>query len=426
VNIEKRVDFPIGARCLTALSGGGDSVALLSLASEKAVSGNLEIHAAKVIHGMRSPEEEEAEVDFCRDLCSRLKVPFAVLSSDGDSVKDIQNRFGCGPEQAAREFRKRLLNNHLKEISGDYILYGHTADDNLETVFMRLLSGSGPEGLRGISPGSGFVLRPLLGISRSELREYLLSRDLTWMEDRTNNENIYRRNRVRNELMPLIGDIFPGWEKALVTLGERSEESVVSLENTARVQLPCIKSPGDCRWKESQWDSAWEYSRALALWEAFNHLENSEIPDRQLSWRSLKEARRAVNEHRSWNAFNLSLERLEGYVVMSRSRTRKAAEGRILLSREDVDRGFDTVLGGYSLKAGKAGKAGFREHPERLEITMKPGDWPLELSFGRTGKEVETVKRCITDRISAGKSPDSEEELVYILIESLKEGIDAG
>ncbi|MCK5735420.1 MAG: tRNA lysidine(34) synthetase TilS, partial [Spirochaetaceae bacterium] len=156
---------------MIALSGGGDSVALLDLVSIFSRSHNITLHAAKVMHGIRLDEEENSEAELCMELCRQRGIPFKILSSESDTVADIQSRYGCGPEQAARKFRHQLLGMYKKEISADFILLGHTADDNLETIFMRLLSGSGPEGLSGISQVREDVLKPLLRIKRSELRE---------------------------------------------------------------------------------------------------------------------------------------------------------------------------------------------------------------------------------------------------------------
>jgi len=429
VNILKRINLPRNAFCLIALSGGGDSVALLDLAFRESVNYNLSLNAAKVMHGIRSQEEEEAEVQLCVRLCKERDIPFEVLTAEVDTVDDIQLRHGCGPEQAARYFRRNLLDKHKMKIAADYTLFGHTADDNLETVFMRLLSGSGPEGLSGISQYTSTVIRPLLGLSRSDLREYLVSRDIPWMEDRTNMENIYRRNRLRNELIPLVTDIFPGWGKALETLGERSKEAAKALSDSAASQLPGMKTGDDCCWNEEDWDSASEYLKALSLWDAFNHLENSQIPDRQLPWKSLKEARSSINKKRSWNAFGLKLERTDGVVKMSRSGGRGVSWIRILLEYADIIDDFESFLGGYCIKASFS-KASFAkvsaENPGLRYIKMYPGDWPLELQIAGVQKSLKLGKSCITEKKPVKIFPDSQGKLVYIFIEPVKEGTYAG
>jgi len=413
-------NLPRQASCLIALSGGGDSVALLDLVSRISAENSLTLSAAKVMHGIRTEEEELAEASLCEKLCRERSVPFRILHADGESVVSIQEKYSCGPEQAAREFRQKLLKTHLNEIGADYLLFGHTADDNLETIFMRLLSGSGPEGLAGISSRKNSIIRPMLGISRSELRDYLDSRKIQWMEDRTNQENTYRRNRMRNELIPLVTEIFPGWEKALGTLGERAMEATVSLNKSVSTFIPCKNKGNKSCWKESDWDSSPEYLKALLLWNSFNFLENSGIPDRQLPWRSLKEARKSLNEKRSWNAFGLSLERTGGNITMSRVEASINQRGRILLTYSDVSDDFSVVLGKFRVKTSLKKASGWKC------IKMNNEEWPLDILLDSGGHYPEFVKRGITEKKAMKKSTDSQGILVYIFIEPVKEGFNAG
>jgi len=420
VNILKRINLPRDSVCLIALSGGGDSVALLDLAFRLAPEQGITLYAAKVMHGIRAESEEAAEAAFCSGLCMERGIPFRVLSGYRETVADIQLKYGCGPEHAARHYRQTLLRNHMTDIDAQYILLGHTADDQLETVFMRLLSGSGPEGLAGISYKSGTSIRPLLGISRSDLRTYLNSENISWMEDSTNLENLYRRNRMRNELIPLIQDIYPGWNKALETLAERSREAEISLKSAVSSKLVCRKSDNECSWNEGEWDRSTDYVKALALWEAFNFLDDSGIPDRKFSWKSVKEARRSADKKRIWNSFGLRLERTKGSVKMSRPLKDGMSKVRILLDSKDVADDFSAVLGGYLVEVSFRKSAGLRS------ILMTEGDWPLELRFGSRTKYPVLGKRRITEKKAENKSADSRGKLVYIFIEQVKEGIHAG
>lgn len=418
----RRLGLPPDACCLIALSGGGDSVALLDLVSSIADSYPISIHAARVVHGIRGSVVEEKENTLCRGLCLERNIQFNELVPEGETVTDIEERYSCGPEQAARELRRGLFRSHMIEIGAEYLLVGHTADDRLETIFMRLLSGSGPEGLMGIFPGNGAVLRPLIGITRSELRIHLISRNIQWAEDSTNAENVYKRNRMRNELIPLISEIFPGWGTALNVLGERSLEASESLKRAASEQLHEII--GECRysWNENEWDSASEYSKALALWKAFNFLDNSGIPDRRFPWRSLKEARSAVNKRRAWNSFGFSLERRNGRVSMSRgemSGKYGISEGRVLLDRHDVAGIFTSVLGGFRISAVLERRSGWQF------LALSAGEWPLEIRFGGSLGIPEIKPSHITEKSSVDGRTDADKELVYILIEPAEEGSDA-
>lgn len=422
MNIEKQVydvlqkeGVSAGMHCLLALSGGGDSIALLSALCSIRDRLGIVLSAARVTHGIRGMAEEKEETDLCIRLCSDKNVHFSALVPTDESFKDIMQRLGCGPEQAARELRQRLLKKHRKEIEADIILFGHTADDRLETIFMRLLSGSGPEGLSGITFRNKFSMKPMLGIPRSELRTYLYENQIPWAEDPTNEENIYRRNRVRNELIPLISEIFPGWSTTLETLGERSREAAALLESASEDELPANLNKGEYSWARKNWETASEYSKALALWKGFNNLDNSGIPDHRFSWRRLKEARMAVNEGRVWNGPGLRLEVQKDNIVMKNPELEKANlnyRGRIIVSRDEAVEHFHIDLGGFHVLVclNEVEKLPYRKY----EVTS----WPIIIEFGPT-------ELTVTEKSSVRELTDADKELVYIFIEPVKEGLDA-
>lgn len=402
--------------CLLALSGGGDSVALLSILSSIRENLGIVLSAARVVHGIRGKAEEDEETALCFQLCNEENVSFSALVPIDENFQDIMKRLGCGPEQAARELRQRLLKKHQKEIKADFVLYGHTADDRLETIFMRLLSGSGPEGLSGIASRNKRSLKPLLGITRSELRSYLYKKKIPWADDPSNDENVYRRNRVRNELIPLISEIFPGWSATLDTLGERSREAAELLNSASEDELPPIlNNNGECSWDRKNWESASEYSKALALWKGFNCLDNSGIPDHRFPWRRLKEARMAANDGRVWNGPGLRLEVQKKIIVMKipeRENVSLNHRGRIIVSRDEAAEYFYTNLGGFNVHVCLDKVA------ERPFSKYEVANWPIIIEFG---PDVLSV----TEKSSGSELTDADKELVYIFIEPAKEGSDA-
>jgi len=413
----------IGANsvCVVALSGGGDSIALLDLILRVRSRYHLRCTAARVTHGIRDSESEDAENSFCERFCAERNIPFRALSAENDAVSDIRSRLGCGAEQAARELRHRLLREHMEESKARYVFYGHTSDDNMETVFMRLLSGSGAEGLGGIAMLRGEAVRPLLRFERKELREYLVSNGVDWIEDASNSSKAYRRNRIRNELMPLISDIFPGWPRALAVLGEKSQEAARALKKLRSMELGSTVECDRHIWKEEDWDSASEYSKALALWNAFNHLDTSNIPDRRIPWRALKEARTAIDARRTWNSHGFKSAWKNGFIEVGLADSPDAsanAGGRIILSRSEVKRGFAANIGSYDISASLQKPA----HPEIL--TFQVGTWPLEIRFDNSGVRLPPWSE--TKKPFSKEITDSEEEMVYILIKRSEVGIDAG
>jgi tRNA(Ile)-lysidine synthase len=177
------------------LSGGPDSVALADALAGLAPSRRLRIVAAHLDHGLRPGSADDAR--FCAELARRLGV---VSRSATTAVRPLRG----GVEDAAREARYAFLRAVAREEGALAIAVAHTRDDQAETVLLRLLRGSGSLGLAGMRPRSGDVIRPLLGVSRAEVVDYLAVRGLAWREDPTNADPAFLRNRVRRELLPYL------------------------------------------------------------------------------------------------------------------------------------------------------------------------------------------------------------------------------
>ncbi len=180
-----------------AVSGGGDSMALLLLAQAWAQAQGHDLHAVTIDHGLRP--EAAAEAAFVAAVCARLGIDHTTIAWHG-------RKPDSGLPQAAREARYRLLERHAKAIGADVILAAHSADDQAETVAMRLArgggSGRGTAGMarRTLLPDGTVLARPLLATSRAELRHYLASVGQGWIEDPTNRDEAYERVRVRRAL----------------------------------------------------------------------------------------------------------------------------------------------------------------------------------------------------------------------------------
>lgn len=195
-----------GERILAAVSGGTDSVALLVLLHHSIVPLDISVAAAHYDHGLRG-KESEGDADFVRDLGRALDIPVIVGSAtteDGLSYKR------AGLEAAARQARYAFLASAAASAGADKIATGHTADDQAETFLIRLLRGSGGRGLRGILPWrEDQVIRPLLNTRRSALRTFLAGRRIPFRTDSTNADRRFLRNRVREEVLPLLEEINP-------------------------------------------------------------------------------------------------------------------------------------------------------------------------------------------------------------------------
>ena len=178
-----RCTFPApGMPVVAAVSGGADSTALLLLA----VEAGCDVTVVHVDHSLRAGSEHEAE--FVADLAAALSVPF----------RSERVRVEPGPnlEARARGARRAVL--------GADAMTGHTADDRAETLLLQLLRGAGTTGAASIRPGP---TKPILALRRAETRALCVARGITVLEDPTNTDPAFRRNRVRHEVLPLLADV---------------------------------------------------------------------------------------------------------------------------------------------------------------------------------------------------------------------------
>jgi tRNA(Ile)-lysidine synthase len=207
---------------LVAVSGGADSVALLHALSRLGAELDWRLAVGHVHHGLRS--EADADARFVEGLAADLDCPV--------SVERVAVAEGGGSlEAAARDARYAALGRMASAFGADRIALGHTQDDQSETVLMRLLQGAGPRGVAGIPPRRGRLVRPLLGVDRVTVLGYLLAQGLRWVEDATNRDPKFLRNRIRHDLLPLLIDhLGPGLRRALGRTATAARETVVALD----------------------------------------------------------------------------------------------------------------------------------------------------------------------------------------------------
>ena len=202
-----------GEHLLVAVSGGPDSTALLAALAELASGRGLGLTAAHVDHGLRGAEGA-AEADAVAALATRLGVPFVRRAVTVPAGPDLEAR--------ARRARYQALARVAQEVGARRIVTGHTQDDQVETVLLRLVRGAGRRGLGAMRPVRGRLWRPLLAATRADVRRFLAERGLGFAVDRTNADLRHARNRVRRLLVPLLRAEFnPRLGPALAALAER-------------------------------------------------------------------------------------------------------------------------------------------------------------------------------------------------------------
>ena len=186
---------------IVALSGGADSVALLLLLKEQ----GFRIHAAHCNFHLRG-EESDRDETFCVELCGRLGIELHRVHFDTNTYADLHH---VSIEMAARELRYRWFEQLRQDIGAAAICVAHHQNDSVETILMNIIRGTGLRGLTGIQARNGFVLRPLLCVSRDEIERFLSERGQSYVTDSSNLTEDYMRNKIRLQVLPLLQTLNP-------------------------------------------------------------------------------------------------------------------------------------------------------------------------------------------------------------------------
>lgn len=190
---------------VVGLSGGVDSVVLLHLLSLICGEREIVLHAFHVHHGIRG-EEADRDLNFCRELTSRMGIDFSFILVDVPSVAAARKQ---GLEEVARDLRYEALENHRISVDADRIAVAHHANDNLETLIFNIVRGSAAKGGTGIPPIRGRLIRPMLSLTRDEITSYAGKHSLPFVTDTTNSDENYTRNFIRGQIVPLFEKINP-------------------------------------------------------------------------------------------------------------------------------------------------------------------------------------------------------------------------
>ncbi len=221
-----------------SLSGGIDSTALLYVMATFYPADKLKI--LYVNHNLRPKDELEKEISLIRYHGKTLGIPVCIKAVEVGAIDALCRSNTLSPEEGARVVRYEIFQSHI-QCHGGCILLGHTEDDQIETLIHRFFQGSGIDGLCGIAEEREYIVRPLLSVQKTELEQFLRSKNISWSEDSTNTEDLYLRNLMRHHLMPQLDRIFPGYKKALLQ-GRRKmidlrEEMLLHDESLPQVEV---------------------------------------------------------------------------------------------------------------------------------------------------------------------------------------------
>jgi tRNA(Ile)-lysidine synthase len=222
---------------LVAVSGGQDSVCLLHVLKSLQSTFGINLHVAHLNHLLRG-NESASDAVYVAELAISLGIPATIGQRD---VRAYQKKQGISLEEAAREVRYSFLTEVAAAIGADRVAVGHTLDDNVETILLHLVRGTGTRGLRGLQPATRWqslekeltVVRPLLEVRRDETAEYCSSHQLQPCLDSTNLSLTPLRNRVRLELLPLLKSYNPQVIEALLRTARIAGDDIAYLEKEA-------------------------------------------------------------------------------------------------------------------------------------------------------------------------------------------------
>ena len=208
-----------GEKIILALSGGIDSMVLADLL----LKAKVEFVAAHCNFHLRG-EESDGDEKFVCEFAEKNGIQCFVKHFDTEKYAAEQ---GVSIEMAARDLRYAWFEQLRQQLGYDKIAVAHHADDQAETFFINLLRGAGLNGLKGMRPQNGVIIRPLLWASREQIRKYAVENQITWREDHTNAESVYLRNKIRNMLLPVFDELHPearqGLYKSLEHLASENE-----------------------------------------------------------------------------------------------------------------------------------------------------------------------------------------------------------
>lgn len=212
-----------GDNIVVGVSGGADSMVLLNLLVEAKHSTAFNMHVVHVEHGIRG-KESLRDAAFVENFCKNKNISYEIVGLD---IPSLAKKHKQTIEQCARNQRMQLFEKHTQR--GYKLFLAHNKDDNAETILMHLFRGCGIDGARGID-SNGMIYRPLLAFSKTEIIDYAKQNNIQYVTDSTNNDTIYARNHIRNNILPAVKQHYPAVVDNLVNFAQHCAECQTLIE----------------------------------------------------------------------------------------------------------------------------------------------------------------------------------------------------
>ena len=411
-------------RVVAAVSGGSDSVAQALLLQELASRGELVFAAiAHLNHHVRGADAD-ADAAFCREFAGRMAVP--VIIGDADVPADAKTH-QVSIEVAGRHARRQFFQEALDSVQADRVAVAHTRDDQAETVILRLARGAGSSGLAAMTPRRDPVIRPLLDVTRSELQDFLRTRQETWREDATNRDRDIPRNRIRHAVMPELRAINAQADSALARAAEILRGDDEFLERLANAAfLRCVQVDGDRETVTLEMSEFAKLPVALARRVARYVLETAN-PSRSYGLEEADELRRAVADGTGANLPGLSVERFgANAVLVSRQvlpvqRAQQAPAVDPLELRLDIPGTVEAPRGAWAVTAeGPISKpASIASDKDRVMVDASGIGSQLLVRYRRPGDRLQPLgapgRRKVQDVLVDRKVPRDDRDVLPIV-----------
>ena len=288
--IEEKRLFTLNDKVLVALSGGADSVALLRVLLEL----GYECECAHCNFHLRG-EESNRDENFVRNLCKEHGIPLHLKHFETTAyAKEKQ----ISIEMAARELRYDWFEELRKKIQAQVIAVAHHRDDSVETFLLNLIRGTGINGLKGISPKNGYIVRPLLTISRVDILNYLSHLNQDYVTDSTNLQDEYMRNKIRLNLIPLMETMNPSIAESIQETAQKLSEVADIYNENRRFALKKAIKRGKNEEESMSIKEVLEDVAPLSLlheWLSPKGFNSSQIKDIYLSLKTLQSGKRFLS-----------------------------------------------------------------------------------------------------------------------------------
>jgi tRNA(Ile)-lysidine synthase len=296
-----------GDRLIVGVSGGVDSMVLLHLLNTCREAFDLSLIVAHVNHGLR-PVESAKEAELVQKEAARLGLPFEYGQFN---VKEFQIKGGLSPQDAARRVRFHFFDDLLQKHHAQKIALGHHADDQVETFLLRLIRGSGLQGLKGMLPiRDGKVIRPLLGVWEEEIQAFAMEKKIPFLSDSSNLKRDYLRNRIRLALIPLMEREYqPNFKEILLRTSNilREEDDYLEKGAEAAYQKVVREERETLSFKFSEYQSLHQAIQWRVIRKILGRIYDRGVAVEEGEWSDVHEMHRKL--HQSSPSFLLELPR---------------------------------------------------------------------------------------------------------------------